>query len=46
MAISIAEVEHIARLARLELSEQEKKRFQVELGKIIGKFDLVKKLDP
>jgi aspartyl-tRNA(Asn)/glutamyl-tRNA(Gln) amidotransferase subunit C len=45
MAISIAEVEHIAKLARLELTEEEKRRFQVELGKIIEYFDQLKKLD-
>jgi aspartyl-tRNA(Asn)/glutamyl-tRNA(Gln) amidotransferase subunit C len=45
MAITIKEVEHIARLARLELTEEEKKRFQVELGKIIEYFDQLKKLD-
>ena len=45
MTISIQEVEHIARLARLELTEEEKKRFQVELGKIIEYFDQLKKLD-
>jgi len=45
MAISREEVEHIAKLARLELTEEEKKRFQVELGKILEYFDQLKKLD-
>ena len=45
MAITIEEVEHIAKLARLQLTEEEKKRFQIELGKIIEYFDQLKKLD-
>jgi len=45
MTITQEEVEHIAKLARLELTEEEKKRFQVELGKIIEYFDQLKKLD-
>lgn len=45
MSISPEEVEHIAKLARLQLTEEEKKRFQVELGKIIEYFDQLKKLD-
>ena len=45
MAISINDVEHIAGLARLELTPEEKKRFQIELGKIIEYFDQLKKLD-
>ena len=45
MPISREEVEHIAKLARLQLTEEEKKRFQVELGKILEYFDQLKKLD-
>ena len=45
MSISLEEVEHIAKLARLQLTEEEKKRFQVELGKILEYFDQLKKLD-
>ena len=45
MSISLAEVEHIAKLARLQLTEEEKMRFQVELGKILEYFDQLKKLD-
>jgi aspartyl-tRNA(Asn)/glutamyl-tRNA(Gln) amidotransferase subunit C len=45
MAISREEVMHIAKLARLQLSEDEIKRFQIELGKIIEYFDQLKKLD-
>ena len=45
MAISREEVEHIAKLARLQLTDEEIQRFQVELGKIIEYFDQLKKLD-
>jgi len=45
MAITIQDVEHIAKLARLRLTEEEKHRFQKELGKIIEYFDQLKKLD-
>ena len=45
MAISIQDVEHIAKLARLRLTEEEKQRFQKELGKIIEYFDQLKKLN-
>ena len=45
MAITIQDVEHIAKLARLRLTEEEKLRFQKELGKIIEYFDQLKKLN-
>ena len=45
MAITIQDVEHIAKLARLRLTEEEKQRFQKELGKIIEYFDQLKKLN-
>ena len=45
MPISKNEVEHIANLARLELSEKEKVKFQKELGKIIEYIDQLKELD-
>lgn len=45
MGISRGDVEHIAKLARLELTEEEKQRFQTELGKILEYFDQLKKLD-
>ena len=35
MAISAADVRHIARLARLELTDDEVARFQAELSKIL-----------
>ncbi len=45
MAITIQDVEHIAKLARLKLTEEEKHRFQKELGTIIEYFDQLKKLN-
>jgi len=37
--ITIKEVEHVAKLARLELSEDEKNQFLEQLNKIIGYFN-------
>lgn len=45
MPISKKEVEHIADLARLKLSEKEKVKFQKELGKILEYIDQLKELD-
>ena len=42
--ISKEEVEHIAKLARLELSEKEKEKMQKDLTEILGYFDLLKKV--
>ena len=36
MAITKKEVEHVARLARLSLTEDEKERFTAQLGQILG----------
>ena len=41
--ISKEEVEHIAKLARLELSEKETEKMQKDLTVILGYFDLLKK---
>ena len=41
MKITISDVEHVARLARLELDEEEKKLFAGQMGAI---FDYVEKL--
>lgn len=35
MVLSLAEVEHIAALARLELTEEEKERFRAQLSDIL-----------
>jgi len=45
MNISVAEVEHVARLARLELSDEEKSLFAVQMGAILGYVDTLKELD-
>jgi aspartyl/glutamyl-tRNA(Asn/Gln) amidotransferase C subunit len=41
--ISKEEVEHIAKLARLELSEKEKEKMQKDLSAILDYFNLLKK---
>jgi len=41
--ISKEEVQHIAKLARLELAEEEVKKMQKDLSEILGYFDLLKK---
>ena len=41
--ISKEEVEHIAKLARLELTEKEVEKMQKDLTEILGYFDLLKK---
>ncbi len=40
--ITIKEVEHVAKLARLSLSEAEKELYTQQLGKILGYFDELK----
>ncbi len=42
--ISKEEVEHIAKLARLELTEKEIEKMQKDLSEILGYFDLLKKV--
>lgn len=43
--IGIKEVEHVAKLARLELSEQEKALYAEQLAKIVDNFDQLAKVD-
>ena len=43
--ITRAEVEHVARLARLELSEDEKERMTSQLDAILGYIDTLNSLD-
>jgi len=43
--ISIEEVDHVARLARLELSAADKERMRSELDKILGYIDKLRALD-
>ena len=45
MKISITDVEHVARLARLELTETEKKLFADQMDAIIGYVEKIKELD-
>jgi len=45
MGIDRAAVDHIARLARLDLSEAERKRFQTELAQILGHAERIQSLD-
>lgn len=45
MAISFDEVQHVARLARLELTESELLTFQGELNALLGHFSDLDSLD-
>lgn len=45
MAISIQEVEHIANLARIELSSEEKKKFAKQLSSILEYVEKINKLE-
>ena len=43
--ISKEEVQHIAKLARIQLSETELEKFQKDLGSILDYFNLLNELD-
>ena len=45
MSLSIAEVEHIAELARLNLTEQEKTQFQDQLSAILDYAAILQEVD-
>lgn len=45
MSISFDEVQHVARLARLELSDAELMAFQGELNALLGHFQDIRDLD-
>jgi aspartyl-tRNA(Asn)/glutamyl-tRNA(Gln) amidotransferase subunit C len=45
MSISIKDVEHVAKLARLELSEQEKDKFTEQLNAILKYAEKLNELD-
>ncbi|MDQ3914791.1 MAG: Asp-tRNA(Asn)/Glu-tRNA(Gln) amidotransferase subunit GatC [Actinomycetota bacterium] len=45
MAIDRAAVDHVARLARLDLTEEERERMRVELGHILEHADRIQALD-
>ena len=43
--ITLAEVEHVARLARLDLSPEEKERMRAQLDAILAYIDKLRELD-
>ncbi|MCS6861399.1 MAG: Asp-tRNA(Asn)/Glu-tRNA(Gln) amidotransferase subunit GatC [Abditibacteriales bacterium] len=45
MRLSREQVEHVALLARLELSEEEKERYMHELNQILEHFEALQRLD-
>ncbi len=45
MKITIAEVEHVARLARLELTKEEKERMRAQLDSILSYVEKLNELD-
>ncbi|HBA26851.1 MAG TPA: Asp-tRNA(Asn)/Glu-tRNA(Gln) amidotransferase subunit GatB [Nitrospinae bacterium] len=45
MKLSIKEVEHVAELARLELTDAEKERFAEQLSNILTHIDKLNRLD-
>ena len=45
MSLSLQEVEHIAKLARLELTDEEKERYRVQLSAILEHVAQLQKLD-
>jgi aspartyl-tRNA(Asn)/glutamyl-tRNA(Gln) amidotransferase subunit C len=45
MSITKKEVEHVARLARLALSEEEKDKYTSQLGSILGYIEKLKELN-
>ena len=45
MALSLQEVEHIAELARLQLTEEEKSRYQQQLSQILDYASRLQALD-
>ena len=44
-AISDAEMQHLKKLARLEMGDAETERAKTEINKILGSFDQLQKLD-
>ncbi len=45
MKLAKQEVEHIAKLARLELTEKEKEKFAIQLSSILGYVQNLQKVD-
>lgn len=45
MSLTLQEVEHIARLARLELTDEQKERYRVQLSTILDHIARLQELD-
>ncbi len=45
MAITVKDVEHVAKLARLELTEEEKEKFTRQLGDVLKYVDQMNEVD-
>ena len=45
MALTREEVEHVAQLAHVGMSEQDIERFRVQLSEIVDYFDVLKRID-
>ena len=45
MALTIAEVEHVAHLARLRLSDEELEKMRTDLSNILGYMEMLKEVD-
>ena len=45
MSLTREEVEHVARLAHVGMSEQEIERFRTQLSEILDYFEILKKVD-
>ena len=45
MAITVKDVEHVAKLARLELTEEEKEKFTKQLGDVLKHVDAMNEVD-
>jgi aspartyl-tRNA(Asn)/glutamyl-tRNA(Gln) amidotransferase subunit C len=45
MKVTVKDVEHVARLARLGLTDEEKKRFTEQLSAILEYAEIINKLD-
>ncbi len=45
MKITVSDTEHVAKLARLDLSEQEKKRYTQSLNDILGYMEVLNRVD-
>jgi len=45
MALTLAEVDHIASLARLQLTDEEKARFREQLSSILDYMAMLRRLD-